>query len=117
MRWRTHQRRQAGSNSHATHGCWAAGHRVGSCGNGGRHQGIQEWGAIWGLTGFDTTAELQPGQEPQDAQSAGITAPHVTADHDMLEVALPHVVGDATVRAYHRSDMIEKRRKLIKDWA
>ena len=35
----------------------------------------------------------------------------------MLEVALSHVVGDATVRAYHRSDMVEKRRKLMDEWA
>jgi integrase len=38
-------------------------------------------------------------------------------EHEMLEVALSHVVGDATVRAYHRSDMVEKRRKLMEDWA
>lgn len=38
-------------------------------------------------------------------------------DHDLLEFALAHVVGDATVRAYQRSDMVEKRRKLMQDWA
>lgn len=38
-------------------------------------------------------------------------------EHDMLEIALSHIVGDATVRAYHRSDMVEKRRKLMNDWA
>jgi len=38
-------------------------------------------------------------------------------EHDMLEVALSHVVGDATVRAYHRSDMVEKRRRLMQEWA
>lgn len=38
-------------------------------------------------------------------------------EHDLLEFALAHVVGDATVRAYHRSDMVEKRRKLMQDWA
>ena len=38
-------------------------------------------------------------------------------EHEMLEVALSHVVGDATVRAYHRSDMVEKRRKLMDEWA
>ena len=38
-------------------------------------------------------------------------------EHDMLEIALSHIVGDATVRAYHRSDMLEKRRKLMSEWA
>jgi integrase len=38
-------------------------------------------------------------------------------EHDLLEFALAHVVGDAFVRAYHRSDMVEKRRKLMQDWA
>ncbi|WP_313331225.1 phage integrase central domain-containing protein [Comamonas sp.] len=38
-------------------------------------------------------------------------------DHDMLEFALAHVVGDGTVRAYQRSDMVEKRRILMEDWA
>ncbi len=38
-------------------------------------------------------------------------------EHDMLEIALSHIVGDATVRAYHRSDMVEKRRKLMAEWA
>jgi integrase len=38
-------------------------------------------------------------------------------EHDMLEIALSHVVGDSTVRAYHRSDMLEKRRRLMREWA
>lgn len=38
-------------------------------------------------------------------------------EHEILEVALSHVVGDATVRAYQRSDMVERRRKLMNDWA
>ncbi|MDP3799212.1 MAG: integrase arm-type DNA-binding domain-containing protein [Polaromonas sp.] len=36
---------------------------------------------------------------------------------EMLEFALAHVVGDQTVRAYARSDMVAKRRKLMQDWA
>lgn len=35
----------------------------------------------------------------------------------MLEFALAHVVGDQTVRAYARSDMVEKRLQLMQDWA
>ncbi len=37
--------------------------------------------------------------------------------HEMLEFALAHVISDQTVRAYARSDMLEKRRKLMNSWA
>ena len=37
--------------------------------------------------------------------------------HEMLEFALAHVIGDQTVRAYARSDMLEKRRELMDSWA
>lgn len=36
---------------------------------------------------------------------------------EMLEFALAHVVGDQTVRAYARSDMVERRKHLMEDWA
>lgn len=36
---------------------------------------------------------------------------------EMLEFALAHLVGDQTVRAYARSNMVEKRRQLMEDWA
>lgn len=38
-------------------------------------------------------------------------------EHDMLEIALSHVVGDDTVKAYQRSAMIDRRRQLMDDWA
>lgn len=38
--------------------------------------------------------------------------------HEMLEFALAHVISDQTVRAYARSDMLEKkRRELMDSWA
>ena len=36
---------------------------------------------------------------------------------DLAEMALAHSVGDATERAYRRSDLFEKRRELIDAWA
>lgn len=36
---------------------------------------------------------------------------------ETAEAALAHVVGDATERAYRRSDALEKRRTLMQDWA
>ncbi|WP_454914146.1 tyrosine-type recombinase/integrase [Variovorax gossypii] len=38
-------------------------------------------------------------------------------EHEMLEFALAHSVGDQTVRAYMRTDMLEKRRQLMEDWS
>lgn len=37
--------------------------------------------------------------------------------HDVCEAALAHTVGDKTVAAYFRSDLFEKRRRLMEDWA
>ena len=37
--------------------------------------------------------------------------------HDIVEAALAHVRGDATVQAYARSDLFEKRRDLMDKWA
>jgi integrase len=36
---------------------------------------------------------------------------------EVAEAALAHVSGDATERAYHRSDALEKRRLLMEAWA
>jgi integrase len=36
---------------------------------------------------------------------------------DIVEEALAHAVGDATERAYRRSDLLAKRRKLMDQWA
>ena len=36
---------------------------------------------------------------------------------DLAEAALSHAVGDQTERAYARSDMFERRRRVMNDWA
>ena len=36
---------------------------------------------------------------------------------EMAEIALAHAVGDATEQAYARSDLFEKRREMMEDWA
>ncbi len=36
---------------------------------------------------------------------------------DIAEAALAHVVGDKTVAAYQRGDLLERRRRLMDDWA
>lgn len=38
-------------------------------------------------------------------------------DRDMAEMALAHTVGSAVERAYRRTDMVERRRQLMQDWA
>lgn len=37
--------------------------------------------------------------------------------HEMQEMALAHTVGDKVEAAYRRGDMLEKRRKMMQDWA
>jgi len=36
---------------------------------------------------------------------------------ELAEVAIAHVVGDETERAYQRDDLFEKRRRLMDAWA
>ncbi len=38
-------------------------------------------------------------------------------DRDMAEIALAHTVGSAVERAYRRSDMVERRRAMMRAWA
>jgi integrase len=38
-------------------------------------------------------------------------------EHEMLEFALAHTVGNQTVRSYMRTDMLEKRRQMMDDWS
>ena len=38
-------------------------------------------------------------------------------DRDMAEMALAHIVGSEVERAYRRTDMIERRRRLLDAWA
>src|SRR5262249_26375985 len=37
--------------------------------------------------------------------------------HDVVEQALAHSVGTAVERAYNRTDLFEKRRRLMEAWA
>jgi len=37
--------------------------------------------------------------------------------HEVAEMALAHTIGNAVARAYRRGDMLEKRRRLMADWA
>lgn len=37
--------------------------------------------------------------------------------HDLAELAIAHVKGDKTVQAYLRTDLLEKRRPLMQQWA
>ena len=38
------------------------------------------------------------------------------ADHAVIELSLAHKVGSAVERAYARSDLVEKRRRLMAEW-
>jgi integrase len=36
---------------------------------------------------------------------------------DIAEAALAHAIGNKSERSYHRTDLFEKRRRLMADWA
>ena len=36
---------------------------------------------------------------------------------EIAEMALAHAVGDSVERAYRRTDLMERRRRLMQDWA
>jgi integrase len=38
-------------------------------------------------------------------------------DRDLMEISLSHLVGSEVERAYRRSDMLERRRVVMQDWA
>lgn len=42
---------------------------------------------------------------------------HTNYPRELAEVALAHIKGDATEAAYWRSDVLEKRRQMMADWA
>jgi integrase len=44
-------------------------------------------------------------------------AERTSYSREMAEMALAHFIGSAVERAYRRSDMLEKRRDLMEDWA
>lgn len=45
------------------------------------------------------------------------TAERTSTPNEVAEMALAHVVGDATEAAYRRGDLFEKRRELMQMWA
>jgi len=45
------------------------------------------------------------------------TASSTAYPFEVREMALAHAIGDGTVAAYQRSDLFEKRRNLMTDWA
>ena len=75
-------------------------------------------------------AEVKAGREGwKDRQSGRVAVPHGFRstfrdwsaerghDRDMTEIALAHTVGSAVERAYRRTDMFERRRGLLQEWA
>lgn len=44
-------------------------------------------------------------------------AERTTYANEMCELALAHVIGDKAEAAYRRGDMLERRRKMMNDWA
>lgn len=71
-----------------------------------------------GRTGFLDTRSRRPGV-PHGLRSTFRDWAAERTDHprEMAEMALAHNVGSEVERAYRRGDMLEKRRKMMGDWA
>jgi integrase len=44
-------------------------------------------------------------------------AEQTTYPHEVAEMALAHTLGDKTRESYQRTDMMERRRQMMQDWA
>ena len=48
---------------------------------------------------------------------ADVDVPREDVPREVAEAALAHTVSDATERAYRRTDLFERRRKLMESWS
>ena len=55
--------------------------------------------------------------EPGPASSGQLPAERTDHPREVIEAALPHVVQNKVEAAYARSDLFERRRRLMADWA
>jgi integrase len=79
--------------------------------NRGQESSVNVFGALFRRMGMaEITAH---GFRSSFADWAGNETGHA---REVIEAALAHAVGDATERAYRRSDALAKRRKLMEDW-
>ena len=62
-------------------------------------------------------ARLCNRQSISEARTRDWVAECTSAPHVVMELALAHSVGSSVERAYARSDMIEKHRDLMRQWA
>lgn len=72
------------------------------------------------LKGFDLPSDT-PGRQPVvhgfRSTFRDWAAEQTSYPNEMLEMALAHTVSDKTEAAYRRGDLMEKRRRLMSDWA
>jgi integrase len=61
---------------------------------------------------------LRPGFVPHGFRATfrTWTAERTSYPHHVCEAALAHTIPEAVVRSYQRSDLFDKRRKLMEDW-
>lgn len=79
---------------------------------------IQESEVKAGCPGFLDTRSRRPAV-PHGLRSSfrDWAAERTTYPRDMAEIALSHTVGSEVERAYRRSDMLERRREMMNEWA
>ena len=70
--------------------------------------------AVWVLPAARTKSHREH-RVPLSARAVAILQDD--ARQDVIEACLAHIVRDTTVAAYARSDLFERRRRLMDDWA
>jgi integrase len=68
---------------------------------------------------LDLMKEMRPGYPPHGLRSTfrDWAATRTNFASEVAEMAITHVVGNKSERAYQRDDLLEKRRRLMADWA
>jgi integrase len=74
---------------------------------------------LHGLAMAQLMRQMNAGGSPHGFRSSfrDWTAERTSYAGEIAEAALAHVIGDATEAAYKRTDLFERRRRLMSDWA
>ena len=72
---------------------------------------------LWTVQPGRQSSKIARRDDPRRVPLAAWANEHTSYDGNLSEAALWHNLGNKVEQAYARSDMVEKRRKLMADWA
>jgi len=81
--------------------------------------GAQEGKSLSNMAMLELVRGMRPGLTVHGFRSTfrDWAAEQTAYPNEMVEMALAHIVSDKTEAAYRRGDMLDRRRRLMKDWA